>query len=186
MKITKLTLSFFLFFLISIFVANKVFSQVNLNSKEYYLTLNKPGIKKRIRFYIGEELKFKLKGEDFKRTATITAIDSNSITINGLAKIPLEEFKMIHVRKNGYFANLSRTAQASGTGGGILFMALGGLGTVLGVGEANTMLVGGGVLFITGQIFSIFTKRNYKLNSYRYLRSVPKGEGLDLDRKRSY
>ena len=180
MKFTKFTFLFFILFLTFVFTGNNVFSQTNLNPKDYYLTLNKPGRKKRIRFYIGDELKFKLKGEGFRRTATITAIDSNSITINGAAKIPLEDFKIIHVRKDDYFANLSRTARASGTGGGLLFITLGGVGTVLGIGQAVPMLVGGGLLFITGQIFGVFTRRSYRLNSYRYLRTTPNWQGIEM------
>ncbi len=166
MKITKSNFLFYTSLLIFIFISNTVFSQIHKNQKDYYLTLNKPGKKKRLRFYIGDELKFKLRGESFRRTAIITGIDSSSVTINGLAKIPLEEFKMIHVQKDDYFANLSRTAVSSGTGGGLLFMTLGGLATVVGVGQGLPMLVGGGIMFVTGQIFRIFTKRNYRLNSY--------------------
>ncbi len=180
MKLIKVTFLFFVLFFI--FIGGDVFSQVNQNSKEYYLTLNKPGKKKRIRFYVGDELKFKLKGEGFKRKATITAIDSVSITINGLAKIPLEEFKMIHVEKSNYFAGLSRAAHASGTGGGILFGILGGIATLLNVEKGETMIYGGGVLFATGQFFGLFKSRNYKLNSYRYLRSVPQWDGVKLER----
>ncbi len=168
------------------FLGNEVFSQVSLNSKDYYLTLNKPGRKKRIRFYIGEELKFKLKDENFRRTATITAIDSNSITINGVAKIPLEDFKMIHVEKDSYFAGLSRAAHASGTGAGIVFGVLGGVATLLNVEKGETMIYGGGVLFVVGQFFNLFTSRNYRLNSYRYLRTVPQWQGLDLEKTSSY
>lgn len=180
MKFTTIFLSFFLFFILSFFVGSEAFSQVDLNPKDYYLTLNKPGIKKRIRFYIGDELKFKLKGEGFRRTATITAIDSNSVTINGLAAIPLEDFKMIHLEKDDYFANLSRTAHASGTGGGLLFMTLGGIGTIAGVGQGFPMLVTGGIFFVTGQIFRLFTRRNYRLNSYRYLRTTPNWQGIEM------
>ena len=177
MKFTKFTFIFFLFLLCSIFIINEGFSQINKNPKEYYLTLNKVGIKKRIRFYVGDELKFKLKHENFKRTATITAIDSNSITIN-LAKIPLEEFRMILIDKNNAFTSLSK----SGTGSGLVFMIIGGIITVLKVPKGETMIYGGGVLFVTGQFFSIFTKRKYRLNSYRYLRTVPQWEGVDLKR----
>lgn len=182
MKFTKNTVSFFIFFLSSIFIGNDVFSQINTEKQEYYLTLNKPGRKKRIRFYIGDELKFKLKDEDFKRTAIITAMDSNSITINGVAQIPLEDFRVIHLDKNNALTALSK----SGTGTGIVFMILGGITTALKVSKGETMIYGGGVLFITGQFFSIFKKRKYKLNSYRYLRTVPRWKGLDLEKTKSY
>ena len=182
MKFTKFTFLFFIALIFCVFLGNEVFSQTNSNSKDYYLTLNKPCRKKRIRCYVGDELKFKLKDEKFKRTATITAIDSNSITINGLAKIPLEDFRVIHLNKNNAFKALSK----SGTGTGIVFMILGGITTVLKVPKGETMIYGGGVLFITGQFFSLFTSRNYKLNSYRYLRTVPHWEGLDLEKTKSY
>lgn len=181
MKITKLTLSFFLFFLISVFVANKAISQVNLYPKEYYLTLNKPGIKKRIRFYIGDELKFKLKDEDFKRTATITAIDSNSITINGVAKIPLEDFRVIQITKKR-----TKAARIYGTNGGLLFMVLGAGNMLFKKDSDGTLLAGGLISLVSSQFLRLFENRNYKLNSYRYLRTVPRWEGLDLEKKRSY
>lgn len=182
MKFNKFTFVFFIFLLISTFIKNEAFSQVDINSKDYYLTLNKPGRKKRIRFYVGDELKFKLKDEKFKRTATITGIDSNSITINGLAQIPLEDFRVIQLDRNNAITALSK----SGTGSGIVFMILGGITTALKVPKGETMIYGGGVLFITGQLFSLFKKRKYKLNSYRYLRTVPQWEGLDLEKTKSY
>jgi len=181
MKITKLTLPFFLFFLISVFVRSNAFSQVNQSTKDYYLTLNKPGIKKRIRFYIGDELKFKLKDEDFKRTATITAIDSNSITINGVAKIPLEDFRVIQISKKRI-----RAVRLIGTSGGLLFMALGVGNTLLKTGGGESLLYGGVISLVSVQLLRLFENRNYRLNSYRYLRTVPHWEGLDLDKKRSY
>jgi hypothetical protein len=181
MKFTNFFFLFSLFFIISVFTTNEVFSQINPNPKEYYLTLNKPGIKKRTRFYIGDELKFKLKDEDFKRTATITAIDSNSITINGVAKIPLEDFRVIQITKTRI-----KAARILGTSGGLLFMGLG-LGNTLLKKDGSTALISGGFIsLVSVQFLRLFENRNYKLNSYRYLRTVPKWEGLDLDKKRSY
>jgi len=179
MKITKLIL--FLLFLLSIFIENEAFSQVNLSPKEYYLTLNKPGVKKRIRFYIGDELKFKLKDEDFKRTATITAIDSNSITVNGVAKIPLEDFRVIQIGKKRL-----KGVRLIGTNGGLLFMALGGANILLKRNGSEAMIYGGAVSLVAVQFLRLFENRNYKLNSYRYLRTVPRWEGLDLEKRSTY
>ncbi len=181
MTITKFIFLSSLFLIISIFVDNEVFSQVNQNPKEYYLTLNKPGFKKRTRFYIGDELKFRLKDEDFKRTATLTAIDSNSVTINGVAKIPLEDFRVIQIQKKRV-----KAARLVGTSGGLLFMVLGGANVLLRQDGSDAMIYGGAIALVSVQILRLFENRNYKLNSYRYLRTVPRWEGLDLDKKRSY
>jgi hypothetical protein len=181
MKFTKFIFAFFIFFLCSIFIINDVFSQVNLYPKEYYLIFNKPGIKKRIRFYIGDDLKFKLKDENFKRTATITAIDSNSITINGVAKIPLEDFRVIQISKKRI-----KAARILGTSGGLLFMVLGVGNTLLKKDGSEALIVGGFISLVSVQFLRLFENRNYKLNSYRYLRAVPHWEGLDLEKKSSY
>lgn len=181
MKFTKFTFFFFIFLLCFIFLGNEAFSQVNQTPKKYYLTFNKPGIKKRIRFYIGDELKFKLKDEDFKRTATITAIDSNSVTINGVAKIPLEDFRVIQISKKRI-----KAARIAGTTGGLLFMALGTGNTLLKKDGSEALIAGGFISLVSVQFLRLFENRNYKLNLYRYLRTVPHWEGLDLDKKRSY
>ncbi|WP_338765679.1 hypothetical protein WAF17_02150 [Bernardetia sp. ABR2-2B] len=177
----KLNLLFSAFFICFIFIGSEVFSQVNPNSKDYYLTLNKPGRKKRIRFYIGDELKFKLKEENFKRTATITAMDSNSITINGVAKIPLEEFRVIQISKKRI-----KAARVLGTNGGFLFIGLGIGNTLLKNNGSEAMIYGGIISVIAAQFLRLFENRNYKLNSYRYLRTVPHWEGLDLEKTKSY
>ncbi|WP_291725658.1 hypothetical protein [Bernardetia sp.] len=171
-----LSLSFLLLFICS----DEAFSQLQ-KEQEYYLTLIKPGKKKRIRFYVGEELKFKLKGEKFKRKATITAIDSNSVSINGLATIPLEDFKIIQVNKK----TITKIRHI-GEKGGIVFAALGGINTLFKIQGSEAMIYGGATSFVLAQILRLFENRNYKLNSYRHLRAVPKAEGLDLERKRSY
>ncbi|AFM06207.1 hypothetical protein Fleli_3904 [Bernardetia litoralis DSM 6794] len=176
MKFIKITFFFFLLFVISIIRINEAFSQVNQTPKAYYLTFNKPGIKKRTRFYIGDELKFKLKEEDFKRTATITAIDSNSITINGVAKIPLEDFRVIQLSKKRI-----KAARMTGTTGGVLFMALGLGNTLLEKDGSEVLIVSGFVALASVQFLRFFENRNYKLNSYRYLRTVPQWEGLNLE-----
>ncbi|WP_375561054.1 hypothetical protein ACE193_00440 [Bernardetia sp. OM2101] len=177
MKFTQLLLSTFIFFILSVFVINEVFSQDNSNSKGYYLTLNKPGRKKRIRFYVGDELKFKLKDEGFKRTATITAIDSNSISINGVAKIPLEDFRVIQISKKHI-----KAVRLTVTTGGVLFMALGVGNTLLKKDGSEVMITAGFISLVSIQFLRLFENRNYKLNSYRYLRTVPQWEGVDLER----
>lgn len=177
MKITNFTLLSLLFFLITIFAGSEAFSQINQNSQNYYLTLNKPGFKKRIRFYIGDELKFKLKDEDFKRTAMITAMDSNSITINGVAKIPLEDFTVIQIKKKRVVA-----ARMAGTSAGLLFMGLG-VGNILLKKDGSEVMIYGGIIsLVSVQFLRLFENRNYRLNSYRYLRTVPHWEGLDLEK----
>lgn len=181
MKITKFTFFFFTFSLVFIFIGGEAFSQINAENQDYYLTLNKPGRKKRIRFYIGDKLKFKLKDEDFKREAIITAMDSNSITINGVAKIPLEDFRVIQIDKNHI-----KVARITGTGGGLLFMVLGAGNTLLRKDGSAILISGGFISLISVQFLRLFEKRNYKLNSYRYLRTVPQWEGLDLEKTKSY
>ncbi len=181
MKTTLSTLLFFVFFIAFVFIGNTGFSQINTQNQDYYLTLNKPGIKKRIQFYIGDELKFKLKEEDFKRTATITAIDSNSITINGVAKIPLSEFRVIQISKKKI-----KAARIIGTSGGLLFMTLGVGNTLLNKNGSTALISSGFISLVSIQFLRLFEKRNYKLNSYRYLRTVPHWEGLDLEKTHSY
>lgn len=54
-----------------------------------FLLLEKPGTKKRIRYYIGDEIEFKLKDEKDFHKGTIVQFSDTSFYVNGYAEVPL-------------------------------------------------------------------------------------------------
>ncbi|PIY10468.1 MAG: hypothetical protein COZ18_05965 [Flexibacter sp. CG_4_10_14_3_um_filter_32_15] len=78
------------------------------------------------------------------------------------------------------------TIRQGGTSGGLLFIALGTVNTLLSVNGSPAMIYGGAITLVSVQFLRLFENRKYKLNSYRYLRTIPHWEGLDLEKKKSY
>lgn len=56
---------------------------------EPFLLLEKPGTKKRIRYYIGDEIEFKLKSEKHFHKGVIVQFSDTSFYVNGYAEVPL-------------------------------------------------------------------------------------------------
>ena len=81
----QLLFGMILIFLLSI---SNGYSQAETNL-EPFLLLEKPGKKKRIRYYIGDEIEFKLKDEKNFHKGTIVQFSDTSFYVNDFAEIPL-------------------------------------------------------------------------------------------------
>lgn len=134
-----------------------------------YLILDKKGRTKRIRFFVGDWIKFQVKGDKFKWSGQITGIDKERIEIN-YGKIPLSQFSSIVLGKDNYWANFTRSASASGAAiSGIFFVS--GLLSKNKIKRQDNFIISGG-FFALGGIFSLFQKRKYKLGKKRQLKVI--------------
>lgn len=134
-----------------------------------YLVLDKNGRTKRIRFFVGDWIKFQLKGDKFKWSGQITGIDKERIEINH-GKIPISRFSTILLGKNSYGANFTRAAAGAGyvVSGAFLVNAL--LSKDKWRRQDSFAISGG--LFTLSSLFSLFQKRKYKLNEKRKLKII--------------
>ncbi|MBC7921140.1 MAG: hypothetical protein H7Z75_08600 [Ferruginibacter sp.] len=135
-----------------------------------YLALDKPGRMKRIRFFVGNEITFRLKGDPVTYHDVIAAVDDSSFTIFG-TKVPLREVDRIVVRNQGWFLN--QGAALLPLAGGIYFLA-DNLNPVLsGDGgfaiHRGSVVVGAGLVG-AGLILRIFQVRQHKMNKRKQLR----------------
>ncbi len=74
--------------LVFLLATTNSYSQAETNL-EPFLLLEKPGTKKRIRYYIGDEIEFKLKDEKDFHKGTIVQFSDTSFYVNGYAEVPL-------------------------------------------------------------------------------------------------
>lgn len=131
-----------------------------------YLVLDKPGLNKRIRFYPGQRIRFKLKGESYKYNAVLQAVGEKSIVIYD-APIFLDEIHTIYYTKPIYILPV---ASAAFTGGGILFA---GLGVINEISRNNPdLVVAGAGLVLLGQALKPLYKRKYRIRGNRRLRTL--------------
>jgi hypothetical protein len=135
------------------------------NTDRRYLVLDKPGLNKRIRFYPGQRISFKLKGENYRYNAVLQAVGEKSILVMD-APIFLDEIRKIYYTKPGTFLPLSA---GSLTGGGILFALM---GAYNGLTRNNPdLVVVGAAAFVTGQAIRPLYKRTFRIRGNRRLRT---------------
>lgn len=132
-----------------------------------FLSLEKPGKIKRLRYYVGQTLEFGLKGDPAKYKDVIQAIDTNSITVRE-TEIPLDQIDYVVMHRDKHFLRTLRK-----------FFFIGGVGYVLidlfnnpFPPPAETAVVS--TSFVIPGIFLIFfiKKRKLKLNGKRYLKTI--------------
>lgn len=81
-----------------------------------FLVLEKNGINKRIRFYEGQELQFKLKGDVVRNKTIIQKIEEKSIIIQDV-NIDLADFQSVRINTSSYYPNLFKFATLVGGAG---------------------------------------------------------------------
>lgn len=137
-----------------------------LKKGERFLTLEKPGAIKRIRFYKGQQLEFKLKGSKIKYKTLIQNVKEKSVVIRD-TDIALTDFHSLVVYPKKPFLNtLSK------------FFLLGALGYVAAdlVNNSfepnNVTLIVGGIGLGTSIALRLPLKRTFKLGKKRYLKTL--------------
>lgn len=149
-----------------------LFCSISLTSfgqGEKYLVLDKPGRVKRIRFYVGDELIFKLTGDKHLYKDIIEAVSDTSIRVRG-AWVPVEEIKLIKEYKE---ANLLKQAIYFLPRAGIIYFLADTFNPVFTGGEvfvSRSGVIVGGSLIAGSLILRLFAKRTYRINNYRTLK----------------
>ncbi len=140
----------------------------------YFLSVEKPGRIKRMRFYVGEPITVTFKGSKERQTCTITKIKKDTLELSN-AVVPLDKIAKITLYKKGKWRDMAS-----------LYLPVAGL--LYFVGDmVNPMFSGRdgfqvkpgsvivpGVLIGTGLIIKAFSKRTLKMNKNRYLKILEK------------
>lgn len=75
----------------------------------HFLLLDKPGSRKRIKYYKGDEISVKVGENNFFTTGIIDALDSSSVVVDGL-KIPLDQITAVYnMAPKRFFRSLSKS-----------------------------------------------------------------------------
>ena len=152
---------YFLFLLLVPLSSSGVFAQ-------YYLVL-KNRTKIKYVFAAGDELKFKLHGEDFYNEQMIKGFGAEKIRFHyfDLALSEVSHIKVSELRKNG-LTLLSRLAIT----GGVLFMVADQFNQLAimneALGPSDETLVITGTLIGTGLLLKLFQKRKFKIDGRKY------------------
>ncbi|MES2734186.1 MAG: hypothetical protein V4714_20735 [Bacteroidota bacterium] len=134
-----------------------------------YLVFDKPGKVKRVRFFVGNEITFLLKGDNVVYQEAITAIDDSSFTIFG-TKVLIREVDRVILRTNNFFINVgSRYLPAAG----IIYFLADNLNPVFQGSSfkvSPTSAIIGASLVTVGIVLKQFQKRRHKIGKNKRLR----------------
>jgi hypothetical protein len=138
-------------------------------AQENYLVLDKPGRIKRIRYYTGDEIIFRLKGDKTKYSTILQAIGDSTIRVRD-TDIPVKDIRSVtRYSENGFLYQIARILPKAG----ILYFAADTFNPIF-RGEKPSVsrsgVIVGGSLFVGGQALKLFRKRTFKVNSYRTLK----------------
>jgi hypothetical protein len=138
-------------------------------SQEKYLVLDKPGRIKRIRYYSGDEIIFKLKGDITTYSTMIQAIGDSTILVRD-TPIPIRNIHSITKHsENGFLYQAARILPKAG----MLYFLADTFNPVF-RGEkpdiSRSGVVVGGTLIAGGYALKLFRKRTYRINNYRTLK----------------
>ncbi len=137
-----------------------------------YMVLDKGWPVHRIRFYPGEKLMFKLKGERGWYRGRIQMVHKNSITVMDVT-IPFSEIKKIRIVRDGYRNNFANLTAASLIGGGVMWIVYGGINALDGKnGEGATLSYAGAGAIVLGFGVRAINKRTFKISGNKRLKSI--------------
>ena len=146
-----------------------VFVSVQSFCQENYLVMDKPGRIKRIRYYTGDEIIFKLKGDKTTYSTILQAVGDSSIKVRD-TNIPVKDIRsIIRHSENGFLYQVARILPKAG----ILYFVADTFNPIF-RGEKPSIsrsgIIVGGSLFAGGQALKLFRKKTLKVNSYRTLK----------------
>ncbi|QHT70081.1 hypothetical protein GXP67_27260 [Rhodocytophaga rosea] len=142
-----------------------------VSQDQRFLILDKPGHVKRLRYYAGDELIFKLKGDRMKYKDVIEAVGDSTIKVRG-ADIPLRDIKSVIRYKQG--GMLDQAIYILPRAGLLYFLA----DTFNPVFRGNdpdisrSGIVVGSSFIAGGLLLKLAKKRNYRINNFRRLRTL--------------
>jgi hypothetical protein len=132
-----------------------------------FLALEKRGAIKRVRFYVGEEIEFKIKNDPFLYRPIIQSIRDSSLIINGV-ELAFKDINAVKVYKNKPFLRLLSNFAFYGSVGYLLIDLVNNSFTFY-----RGTLITSAAFAIPGLTFAfILRPRLLKLNQHRYLKSI--------------
>jgi hypothetical protein len=137
--------------------------------QEKYLVLDKPGRIKRIRYYVGDEINFKLKEDKTTYSTLLQAVGDSTIKVRD-TDIAISDIRsIIRHSENGFLYQAARILPKAG----ILYFVADTFNPLL-RGEKPSVsrsgIVVGSTLFAGGQALKLFRKRTLRINNYRTLK----------------
>ena len=133
-----------------------------------FLALEKGGRKKRIKFFVGEEITIKLIDDKKKYKVTIQDIKEDVIVVKD-TELNIKEIRSITMDNSKNNTPLLQTATT--------YLPIAGLGYILldvidfAALATSTVLIGG-TLFVGGLLLNLLKKRKFRLGKKRYLKTV--------------
>lgn len=137
--------------------------------QEKYLVLDKPGRTKRIRYYTGDEIIFKLKGDKTVYSNVVEGVGDSSIQVRG-THIPIKEIaSIIRHNESGLLYQITRILPKAG----MLYFLADTFNPIF-RGEKPSVsrsgVIVGGSLIAGSYALRLFKKRTLKINKYRTLK----------------
>jgi hypothetical protein len=142
-----------------------------LSQSQRYLILDKPGHIKRFRYYIGDELIFKLKGDRMRYKDVIEDVGDSTIKIKG-ADIPIKDIKSVIRYKEGGMLDQAIYILPRA---GILYFLADTFNPVFRGSDPDVSrsgIVVGSSFIAGGLLLKLAKKRNYRMNNFRRLRTL--------------
>ena len=134
---------------------------------KYYLALDRIGKAQRVRFYAGDEIEYRVKGENFRRKNTILGVSDDGFLIAG-GEIKLAWVERIWT-KRGYKSNLPRQAQIYLPIAGALFV----IADLISSKEFSpkVLAIGGGMA-LAGTLLRVLNTKRYFIGKNSLLKSI--------------
>jgi hypothetical protein len=136
-------------------------------SPPHYLTLEKNGAVKRIRFYVGNKIEFTLKDDVNRYHPRIGGIGDSSVMIYD-TPIPLSRFESVYIRPERPFI---RILSGFLIGAGIGYLALDAVNNSFSPNR-ETIIVSTSFVVPGALLMFLIKKRRIKLNENRYLKTI--------------
>jgi hypothetical protein len=146
-----------------------LFASWNSFCQEKYLVLDKPGRIKRIRYYTGDEIMFRLRGDKTTYSNIIQAIGDSTIKVRDTDVSIREIHSIIRYSDNGFLYQIARILPKAG----MLYFLADTFNPIF-RGEkpdiSRSGVVVGSTLIATGYTIRLFRKRTLKINNYRTIK----------------
>jgi hypothetical protein len=133
----------------------------------YMLTLEKRGRSKRIRFYTGQRILFKLKKDEFIYETSIEGIGDGYIEVKGTV-LPISEIDVIIIEKQQRFLRMLRNKLIQV---GLLYFLFDMVNDSFSPSR-ETAIVSGSFVSSGLLLIPLIGDRVYKLNQHRYLKTI--------------
>ncbi len=134
---------------------------------DWFLALEKRGRVKRIRFFKGQELWFRLKGDSFKYRGMIEGVGDGYVQVKGV-KIDISQIEYIFVRRKRRAIRLLSNFSILAGGGYFLIDLVNNSFTT----TRETLTVSGGIL-AGGLLLKLFLiRKKYKMGKFTYLKTI--------------